>query len=69
MKKIQAQAQNIHDNLDNARCRHCQTKITAEDDLMPSIDYRATEILILNQQIQNLQGENERIKQESDSKL
>lgn len=41
----------------NASCSYCKAKITAENEQLPRIDYRETEILNLKQQIQNLKQE------------
>ena len=48
-----------------SRCRYCQAKITAENELLPRIDYKETEILNLKQQIQNMKS----LLDEKDSKL
>ena len=45
-------------------CRYCQTKITPENEKLPRIDYKETEILNLKQQVQNLRGEIGGLKQE-----
>ena len=45
-------------------CRYCQTKMTPENEALPRISCKENEILNLKQQIQNLQAENERLKQE-----
>ena len=41
-------------NKSHSRCRYCQAKITAENELLPRIDYKETEILNLKQQVQNM---------------
>jgi hypothetical protein len=35
-------------------CRYCQAKITAENELLPRIDYKETEILNLKQKLENM---------------
>ena len=51
-------------NENNARCSYCQAKLTDKTELLPQIDYKETEILNLNRQIQNLQGIIQGLKQE-----
>ena len=46
---------NIQAN-NNANCRYCRAILTPENELLPRIDYRETEILNLKQQIQNFKG-------------
>jgi len=53
---------------ENIRCRQCQVEITAENEPLPRIDYKETEILNLKQQVQNLKGEIGGLKQELDEK-
>ena len=48
----------------NARCSYCQAELTPENELLPRIDYRETEILNLKQQLQNLQSLIDSLKQE-----
>jgi len=52
-----------------SRCRDSLAKISTENELLPRIGDLETENLILKQRIQNLESENERLKQEWDSKL
>jgi hypothetical protein len=40
----------------NANCRYCRAILTTENEFLPRIDYRETEILNLKQQIQNFKG-------------
>ena len=49
---------------ENIRCRQCQVEITSENEPLPRIDYKETEILNLRQQVQNLKGEIGGLKQE-----
>ena len=39
-----------------AKCCYCLAEITPDNEKLPRIDYRETEILNLKQQIQNLQN-------------
>lgn len=52
----------------NARCSYCQAELTAENEHLPRIDYRETEILNLKQQLQNLQSVMDSLKQELSEK-
>ena len=54
--------------INNIRCRNCQVEITDENEPLPRIDYKATEILNLKQQILNLEGTIKRLKHELDEK-
>jgi hypothetical protein len=40
--------------IQNQNCSYCLAIITAENELLPRIDYRETEILNLKQQVQNM---------------
>lgn len=53
MEKNQAEPGNISKNQSYSRCNYCQAKITPENEFLPRIDYKETEILNLKQQIQN----------------
>jgi len=65
MNEIKLESIEFDDHeMGNVRCRHCQTKITSENEPFPRIDYKETEILNLKQQNQNLQREIDRLKQE-----
>ena len=55
MDKVKSEPQLINESY--SKCRYCQAKITAENELLPRIDYRETEILNLKSQIQNLKQE------------
>ena len=62
--EIIKEAENIFKKENNARCSYCRAKMTAENEILPRIDYKETEIMNLNQQIQNLEGVIRALKQE-----
>ena len=55
MDKVKSEPTTINESF--SKCRYCQAKINSENELLPRIDYRETEILNLKQQIQNMKFE------------
>ena len=68
MSKIKEEPKDYNENEINVRCRQCQVQITSQNEPLPRINYKETEILNLKQQVQNLKGDNERLKQELHTK-
>ena len=54
MNKIKAEPTTIDVNHGDSKCRYFQAKITAENELLPRIDYKETEILNLKQQLEKM---------------
>jgi hypothetical protein len=68
MSKIKEEPKDYNENEINVRCRQCQVQITSQNEPLPRINYKETEILNLKQQVQNLKGDNDRLKQELHAK-
>ena len=64
MDTVIKEVEDIFKKENNARCFYCRAKLTSEDELLPKIDYKETEIMNLNQQIQKLEGVIQALKQE-----
>ena len=56
-KQVKAEPTTIEIHQSNSKCPYCQAKITAENELRKRIDERESEILNLNNQIQNIKLE------------
>jgi len=69
MNAFKLESNSINNNNHKDRCHCCPNKTTPENELLPVIYYKETEILNLKQQIQHLHLEIGCLKQESDSKL
>ena len=64
MSKIKTKSTAVNINQINARCRFCKAKQTAENKLLPRIDYKETENLNMKQQIKYFESEIQSLKQE-----
>ena len=68
MDKIKAEATSNNVNYTCAGCCYCQAKKTIENEQLPILNCRETEILNLKEQIQNFKGVIKSLQQELDEK-